>query len=138
MLQGVVSICQYDPPIVVDLLLQCGKAQGSRLQPKRVAHERSEGVLPFKVAAGDQEPSPFCKKQAQNSWGSIPRQMVTPPVCMLQIWCYMKFYGWQLLTHTHIHSAKMDSRPKLSCLDLNWVKIGPKMTYNSLTLIMKH
>jgi len=31
----------YDPPIPVGLL-KC-------IKPKRVAHERSEGVLPFKV-----------------------------------------------------------------------------------------
>ena len=45
----------YDPPMHAGLL-KC-------MQPKRVAHELSEGVLPFKVAAGDREPSHIAKSR---------------------------------------------------------------------------
>jgi len=70
------------------LLFAVWNAQGSRQQP---AHERSNGVLLFKDAASDREPSLPAKKQAQNIWGIIPRQRVTTPVCIWQIWCHMEF-----------------------------------------------
>jgi hypothetical protein len=60
------------PQLLWACFLLCGKAQGSKLLPKRVAHERSEGVLPFKVAAGDREPSHIAKSRPKTRGGAYP------------------------------------------------------------------
>ena len=65
----------YDPPIPVGLL-KC-------MQPKRVAHERSEGVLPFEVA---------CIAAGQREWGDHVQACPGTPVGILQLECYMVLY----------------------------------------------
>ncbi len=64
-----------DPPIPMGLL--------KYMQPKRVAHKHSEGVLPFKVA---------CIAAGQRELGDHVQACPGTPVSILQLECYMVFY----------------------------------------------
>ncbi len=57
------------------------------MQPKRVAHEGSEGVLPFKVA---------CIAAGQREKGDHVQACPGTPVGILQLECYMVLYISQL------------------------------------------
>jgi len=68
----------YNPSIPVGLL-KC-------MQPKRVNHEPSKGVLPFKVA---------CIAAGQREEGDHVQACPGTPVGILQLECYMVFYTAQ-------------------------------------------
>jgi len=69
----------YDPPIPVGLL-KC-------MQPKSIAHERREGVLPFKP----------------KGIGDHVQACTGTPVGILQLECYMVLYVSQLAIFTEVN-----------------------------------
>jgi hypothetical protein len=72
----------YDPPMPVGLL-KC-------MQPKRVAHKHSKGVLPFKVA---------CIVAGQREWDHVQACPGTP-MDIWQLECYVVLYVSQLATQS--------------------------------------